>query len=255
MKKISFFIALLIVSIALLYITKKPNRNIPPVDYPVLLVGTNAEYKPFCFIDQGEIVGFEIDVIKEIAKRLNKQIVIKDLSFEALLPELQLGNLHIIAAAITPTEKRSRVVLFAHPHFSGSGFVLYTKNESTIKTIEDLKNKTVAVNEGYITDTYISQYPNINVLRLSAASIGEGILALQAGRADAFLITRNVIKSIPNDELMMQYNEIEIPNTIESSAFAISKYHSQLLPLINQEIDLMKNDGTLEVLAKKWDIS
>jgi len=255
MKKILLFIGLLVASIFVLFVMKKPSPHSNNSDYPVLLVGTNAEYKPFCFIENGEIVGFDIDVIKEIAKRMHKQIVIKDLSFDALLPELQLGNLHVVAAGMTPTEKRGKIVLFSKSHFEGEGFVLYVNHGSPITRFEDLQGKTVAVNEGYSADTYISQFSDINVLRLSAASVAEGLLALQSGRADAFIVAKSAIKPILQGEAGKQYDSIAIPDTFEASAFAISKHHAHLLPLIDREIDSMKKDGTLKELVKKWDIS
>jgi len=254
MKKISFFIALLLASILILYFIKKPNSDLRNTDYPVLLVGTNAEYKPFCFIQDGEIVGFDIDVIKEIATRLNKQLVIKDLSFEALLPELQLGNLHAVAAGMTPTGERKKTVLFANPHFEGKGFVLCTKKGNNIKSIMDLKGKAVAVNEGYTADLFISQFSDIQIFRLSAASVAEGLLALQSGRADAFIVAESAIKQLMSGDDSENYIITPIPNTTESTAFAISKHHAQLLPLINREIDAMKKDETIAILAKKWDL-
>lgn len=255
MKKILFFIALLLSSILILYCIKKPITETNNGNYPVLLVGTNAEYKPFCFIENGEIMGFDIDVIKEIAKRLDKQLVIKDLSFDALLPELQLGNLHIVAAGMTPTKKRGKIVLFTKPHFEGSGFVLYVKRNSSITSIDDLKGKTIAVNEGYTTDIFISQFPDITILRLSAASVAEGLLALQSGRTDAFLVAESVIKPLLNKEIAEQYNAITISDTMESTAFAVSKHHASLLPLIDKEIEAMKKDGTIEKLVKKWNLT
>lgn len=121
--------------------------------------------------------------------------------------------------------------------------------------MDDLKGKTVAVNEGYSTDIFISQFSDINVLRLSAASVAEGILALQSGRADAFLVAENAIKPLADEKLNAQYDVVSIPDSVESISFAISKHHAQLLPLIDREIDAMKKDGTIAALEKKWDLS
>src|SRR5580704_2849514 len=90
-----------------------------PQSSNILLVGTNAEFAPYSFIDNGQIVGFDIDVAQEVAQRLGKTITFKDMPFESLLPELQLGRIEIIAAGITPTQERAQKVLFTKPYVEG----------------------------------------------------------------------------------------------------------------------------------------
>src|SRR5579862_9191815 len=64
-----------------------------------IVIGTNAEFPPFSFIDeQGAVTGFDIDVAKEVFKRLGKQMTIKDMAFDMLIPEIQQGSIHVIAA-------------------------------------------------------------------------------------------------------------------------------------------------------------
>ena len=71
-------------------------------DQNILNVGTNAEYQPFSFLDNNdEIVGLDIDIAKEVCNRLGKKCVLHSLSFDALIPEIQLGTIHMIAAGIT----------------------------------------------------------------------------------------------------------------------------------------------------------
>src|SRR5437016_11928204 len=61
-----------------------------------LIVGTNAEFPPFAFYQERKIVGFDITVLNEIARRLGKKVSIKDLPFDALIPEIQLNKIHLI---------------------------------------------------------------------------------------------------------------------------------------------------------------
>ena len=67
-----------------------------------VIVGTNSEFPPFSFREGDDIIGFDIDVIQEVLKRLNKEIIYKDMPFDALIPEIQVGNIHIIAAGHDP---------------------------------------------------------------------------------------------------------------------------------------------------------
>lgn len=216
-----------------------------------LLVGTNAEFAPFCFIEQGEIVGFDIDVVREVAQRLGKTLVIKDSPFEALLPQIQLGAVHVLAAGLTSTPERAERMLFTKSYIGNDPLVIVAKNKH-IKTTKDLVGKQVAVNDGYTADAYISALPNVHVIRLKTPV--EAMMALQYGRADAFVAARNTIDPILEKSEKNMFIVHEIPGTNENCALAVAKQYPELLPAIQEALDAMHADGTLASLKKKWGI-
>src|SRR5256885_429404 len=120
MKKTSLFIltALIIGSMIMLWRTTKKETSLSP-SFETIIVGTNTEFQPFSFKEGDTITGFDIELMEEIGKRLNKKIIFKDMPFEALIPEIQLGNVQVAAGGITPTEKRAQRVLFTQPHLTG----------------------------------------------------------------------------------------------------------------------------------------
>ena len=158
--KTTYKIAVFIVLLALLtymYKYKFSSGEQTPKSSDILLVGTNAEFAPYSFIDNGNIVGFDIDIAHEVAKRLGKTITFKDMPFESLLPELQLGRIEIIAAGITPTQERAQKVLFTKPYVEGDKLVVLTRrNTPLITSIDDLNGKKVVVNDGFTADLYMS---------------------------------------------------------------------------------------------------
>lgn len=251
---------LLLIALALgasiAYLWYKKNPSTPTAQEDILLVGTNAEFQPFTFIDNDEIVGFDIDIAREIANRLKKKIEFKNISFEALIPEIQLGRINIIAAGMTATPERAERVFFAKPHLSGDPLVMVTlPTGPLVKTIDDLKGKVVAVNQGYTSDTTLSKYPEINLNRLSSAQISEGLLALKSGRADVFVAAKNTITPYFKQYGTDTFTFEEIPNTNESSSIAISKKYPELLPLVQKALDEMETDGTIAKLKQKWGLS
>ena len=188
MKKMSLFIIIglvAVISALMWYKVEKITSTSEPSN--TVIVGTNAEFPPFSFKDNDTLTGFDIDVIQEVFKRLKKDIVLKDMPFDALIPEIQIGNIQVIAAGITPTEERAQRALFTHPHLTGNPLVIINlKNNTPLTTLKDLTGKTVVVNEGYLADSFMSEQP-VELLRLSSALVSDGILALQSGRADAFV--------------------------------------------------------------------
>jgi len=220
-----------------------------------IIVGTNAEFQPFSFKEDNTITGFDIDVITEVFKRLNKKIILKDMPFDALIPEIQLGNIHVIAAGITPTQERAQRALFTRPHLTGNPLVIITLHNAPLTSLDDLAGKTVVVNEGYVADSYMSDQPGINLLRLSSAAVSDGMLTLESGRANAFVTALQPMKPYFNKYDISNFSVKKIPGTEESSAFAVSKHYPELRDYIQATLDRMQEDGTLDSLKRKWNLS
>lgn len=216
----------------------------------ILIVGTNAEYRPFSFIENNQIVGLDIDIIKEVAQRMGKNLQLKDMSFTALIPEMQLGKIHVIAAGMSPTEERSHQVFFTEPYHAGDPFVLISKKDKPINSIKDLTGKTVVVNEGFTADTYISQVQGPHVVRL--ASVADAFLTLASDRADAFISSTASVQPFFEQYGKESFNIVTLPHTEEITAFAVSKKYPELYERIQQILQEMKEDGTLDNLKQKW---
>ena len=86
----------------------------------VLRLGTAAVTEPFAFVDgSGEVVGFDIELARQVARRLDRRLEVVNMDFGALIPALTAGKVDMIAACITITEERARRVLFSEPYYTG----------------------------------------------------------------------------------------------------------------------------------------
>jgi polar amino acid transport system substrate-binding protein len=86
----------------------------------VLRLGTAAVTEPFSFIDgSGEVVGFDIELGRRIAQRLDMGLEVVNMDFGGLIPALASGKVDVIAACITITEERAKKVLFSAPYYAG----------------------------------------------------------------------------------------------------------------------------------------
>jgi ABC-type amino acid transport substrate-binding protein len=258
MKKTSLYITLALitaVSAAIWYRAEKRIITAPELD--TITVGVNTEFPPFAFKHDDEtITGFDIDVITEVFKRIDKKITFKDLPFDALIPEIQIGNVQVIAAGMTPTEERAKRVLFTKPHLTDNPLVIVSlKTHPVFSSLDDLQGKTVVVNEGYVADSFMSEQPGIELIRLSSALIIDALLVLQSGRADAFVTALHSMKPYFEKHGTDTFKVTPIPNTEETSAFAISNYYPELRYTIQNALDAMEEDGTLTDLRKKWNLA
>ncbi len=230
----------------------EPTRS-PEATEEILIVGTESNFPPFSFKEHNELVGFDIDIIKEVAKRLGRQIEFKDMSFEALIPQAQLGNIPVIAAGMTPTKEREKMVSFTEPYIKGDPLFVVSLADKSIENFDALKlGKKVVVNQGYTADFYMSTVEGPELIRPETPA--EAFLALQQGRADAFVTARNTLTPFFKKHNQEDYELKLISGTDESTALIVSKEYPELLVEIQAILDRMIEDGTMAALKQKWDI-
>lgn len=206
-----------------------------------LIVGTNAEFAPFCFERDGDIVGFDIDVAEEVAKRLGKTIKIVDMPFDTLIPSLMLGKIHFIAAGMSPTEERAKKVLFSLPYLEGDPLIAVYK-----KGAVPSKEARYVVCLGYTSDTYATEVLNIDPLRLSCPL--DAFMALRSGQADAFITSQMSAKPFLNEE----WDYTVVRKEGEKTCLMISKHYPELQKEINCQLQKMKDEGAIDSLKAKW---
>lgn len=216
-----------------------------------IIVGTSADFQPLSFKEDGEIVGFDIDVMKEISKRLAQPIIIVDMPFGMLLPQLQLGKIHVIAAGMTPTPERAQQVSFTKAHLEGSPLVIMQlASVERITAPQELAGKNVIVNSGYTSDQYVSQIKNVHLCKLP--TVADAIMALRSQRADAFVTSLSSIQPFMKTDMGKEFVITPIASTGETTALGVSPQHPQLLNRIQTILDDMEKDGTLTSLKNKW---
>lgn len=217
-----------------------------------LIVGTSSDYPPFSFRDlDNQIVGFDIDVVKEVGKRLNKNIDLQDRPFGTLLPQLELGQIHIIASGMTPTPERAKRVLFTKTYLSANPLLIVTAPQSARPTsLDDLKGKDVIVNTGFAADLYMSTLPDINLIRLP--KVADALNALDQGKAYAFVTASFSLQPYIKDD-KEKYAYLRLEETDEQNALALSKaLPADFVASVQSALDAMQADGTLDALKQKW---
>lgn len=253
MKKLFITLLLALITFSLLFWYRR-TADYKPLENS-LIVGTSADFPPFSFRDKDNtIVGFDIDIIKEVAKRLSLDLDIQDRPFSMLLPQIELGHIHAIAAGMTPTPERSKTVTFTKPYLLGNPLLVVSPaSQPVITSLEDLKGKDVIVNTGYTADLYMSQIPTINLLRLT--KVADALAALEHGKGFAFVTAQFTLQPYIKEK-SGQFNFFRVPETEESSALALSKkLPCEFVDKVQKTLDAMESDGTVDALKKKWELA
>ena len=213
-----------------------------------LYVGTNAEFEPFEYREGGNIVGFDIELIGEISKLINKDIEVEDMAFDGLLPALQTKKIDLIIAGMTATEERKKFVNFSESYYKSQQAIVVNKDENGINNFDNLIEKEVGVVLGYTGDIIVSEMTNVKVQRYNATS--EAIMALKSKKVQAVVLDYEPAKnySAQNPELKL----IETDSQSEEYAIAIRKEDTQLLNDINKALATLKENGTYDALLNKY---
>lgn len=213
-----------------------------------LYVGTNAEFEPFEYRESGNIVGFDIELVNEIAKLINREIEIEDMAFDGLLPALQTKKIDLIIAGMTATEERKKNVNFSEPYYKSQQAMVVYNDENNIKTFDDLEGKEVGVILGYTGDLIVSEIPNVRIQRYNATS--EAIMGLKSKKVQAVVLDYEPAKnySAQNPELKL----VETASESEEYAIAVRKEETQLLEDINKALTTLKENGTYDTLLNKY---
>lgn len=207
-----------------------------------LIMVTEAGFAPYEYYSNGEIVGVDVDIAKEIAASMGKELVIKDIAFDSIINEVKTGKADFGAAGISYNEERAKSVDFTI-NYSTSKQVVIVKNDSGITNIGDINGKKIAVQLGSIADTYVSStYKDVSVVRqkkyLSA------IEDLNTGKVDCV-----VMDLLPAEQILKTNSGLKILDGAlveDSYGMIVKKGNKELLNNINRVLEKLKNEGKID---------
>jgi glutamine transport system substrate-binding protein len=157
MKKFSLISVLVIFSLLLAACGTGGDGKVNGDGKKVYKVGIDTTYPPFEFEEGGEYKGIDIDIINAIAKDQGFDIEFSPMDFNGIIPAMQAGELDIAIAGMSITDKRKKTVDFSDPYFDAGLSLVVKKGTSGIKSIDDLKGKTVAVKKGTTGATFAEE--------------------------------------------------------------------------------------------------
>lgn len=221
----------------------------------VLKMGTSADYPPFEYIDTtkgNEIIGFDVDLAKMITKELGYEFEIVDMDFTGLIPALQSGKVDFVLAGMTPTKERKKNVDFSDVYYVSRNMIV-SKKGSGIKTVEDLKGKTVGVQTGSIQEGEAKKIAKKVDMKIESRNrIPELIQEIQSGRFDAAIIEDTVAKGyLKTSGGKLEGHTIPTNEQEAGSAIAFPK-GSKLRDEFNKVLQEKMKNGEVDKLIKKW---
>ncbi len=221
-----------------------------------LIIATEATYPPYEYLNNnGEIIGFDIDIIKEICKKIGRKYkVIHQPSFESLILGLQSNKFDIAIGAITINEERKKQVSFSDIYFQDNISFIFKKDSNLEISKKSLKGKILGLQSGTVFEKYVlDNFSEIVTIKLYN-SVSEGLLDLKNDRIDGYVGDGSILKYWILKENNKQFKTIDVfeKKYISKMAIAVNKNNTKLLKLINQALSKIKSEKSLENISKDY---
>ena len=252
LKKIFAIATIGVMSLGLISCGKKDVDKLSQIkENGKLVVGLSADYAPYEFHiinaeGKDEIVGFDVDMAKEIAKDMGVELEVQDMNFENLVAGVSAGKIDLAISGMTPDAERKKSVDFSDIYYIAEhGFLVKAENKDKYKTFEDLKGQKVGAQMGAIqVDIAEEKIPDADIQLLS--NVNDLVLGLKAGKMEALVVAFPVaeMKVKNNPELVV--GEENVKDVEGGSAVAIQKKQQALLDSVNATIKRIKDEKLLD---------
>ena len=220
----------------------------------VLYVGCESAFAPFTYInDKGELVGFDLDLIRAMAATEGFKVEVRAFPFDGLIPALMTGSIDLIISGFTISPERAKRVDFSDPYYRcGLTFLIKTVNADKFNTLEDLKNEVLCSQIGTTGALYTTKVlPNVKLRQFNSQP--ECYLELQNDGCVAVCNDRPV-----NDFFLATSKTKEIvskPITTDTSEYygiAVRKGDTRMLNLINKALKNTLENGDFKRISEQW---
>ena len=215
------------------------------------VVATDTSFVPFEFEEDGEYVGFDIDIVNAIADRVGFEIDLETTNFDGIIPGLQTGTFDIAIAGITITEERKGAVDFTSPYYKSGLRIGVPIDNTDINGVEDLEGLDIATRLGSTSADYISE--NIEGATPNTyEQLDQAYLSVEGGGSDA------VLYDAPNVEYYILTQGEDSLKTVgellegQDYGLAVSKGNEELVTAMNEALAEIIDDGTYAEIFSDW---
>lgn len=217
-------------------------------------VGIDDTYPPMEYKDEGgNYAGFDVDMAKEIAKRLNKEIEFVPTAWSAIFTGLSSNKYDCIISSLSITEERKKTIAYTRPYIANNQVIIVGIDNEDIKSEADLGDRIVAVQMGTTSEDSCNEFMKTTPFKdfKKYEGMTQALNELKIGRVDAVVTDLVVGKYfVANDKESFKLVSTTLPN--EPIAIGFAKANQADADKIDKVIGEMMDDGTLAKISEKW---
>ncbi len=211
-----------------------------------LVMATSPDFPPFEYLEGGNVVGIEVDILKKVADKMGVELVIEQMDFDSVIPGVQAGKYDVGVSGITATEERKANMAFSDTYFIAAQAIVVTP-DSPIQTKADLSGKKISVQTGTTAEDYcMSEGYEVSAFTAN----NDAAAALTSGKVDAWVVDNEVAVALAAEQGLTVLDEAM---TTEPYAFAFAKdADTAMIAVFNEVIAEMIADGSMEALFTQY---
>lgn len=227
------------------------------------IVGTTSGYAPYVSLNEkGNYEGFDIDFAHELAKKLHRKLVIKDLgSMPSLLLALKKNKIDAIIWAISITSERLKemeMIYYQGEKVTELPLLFWKEIPPSITKIEDLgkdSKYSVCVEAGSYQDSVLQQYPSLKLRFLD--KITDAIMELKFGKSTATATDHSLLSHLQTQHPELKVLRASLPADQHAlgNGVCVRKEEKELADKIRRAIEELKQEGKIAELEKKWNMT
>ena len=225
-----------------------------PAPAKVYVVGTDAAYAPFeSQNEKGEIVGFDIDIVKAVAQKAGIEVKFVNTPWEGIFKTLDQGDRDLLVSAVTITDERKQSMDFSNPYFDAQQLIAVKAN-SKISKFDDLKKLKVGVQTGTTGDEVVTKLQgknSTNIKRFESTPLA--LKELESGGVDAVVADNGVVVHYIANNPGGRFRTVSDPSFVpEQYGMALKKGNRALLDKVNQGLAAIRADGTYQRIHAQY---
>ncbi|MBM7571206.1 amino acid ABC transporter substrate-binding protein [Aquibacillus albus] len=216
----------------------------------VISVGTEGTYAPFTFHnEEDELTGYDVEVMREVANRIGIEVDFQETQWDSMFAGLNSERFDVIANQVGINEDRLENYDFSIPYTVSGAVVVVPEDNEDITSFDDLEGKesaqSLTSNFGAIAEEHGAEL-------IGVEGLAQSIELIKQGRVDVTVNDRlavlDFIQQQPDSGIKIAAQQDEVSET----AFAFRKGNEELVEAFNEQLEAMKEDGTLAEISEKW---
>ncbi len=206
-------------------------------------------YPPFNYSDNGELVGFDVEIGYALAERMGMEPNPVTNPWQTILAALQSNRFDAIIGSMAITEERQKEVNFTIPYYESGAQVFISEENEEIQSVADLNSKRIGVVIASTFEDIAREYTD------DVTTYDSDVTALQdllvRGRLDA-VITDQLVGLYAINQNNLAIKPVDVPIYLDQMGIPVKKENTELLERINAALEEMKNDGTYAEISEKY---
>jgi len=224
-----------------------------------IVVATNASPKPFNYEDNGELTGYEIEVVRAIFKDSDKyDVKFEKTEWSGVFAGLDADRYQMAVNNISYTKERAEKYLYAAPTAKNPNVLVVKKDDNSIKSLDDIGGKSTEVVQGTTTAKQLEDYnkqhaDNRTVLNYTKADFQQIMSRLSDGQFDYKIFDKIGVETVIKNQGLDNLKVIELPSDQQPYVYPLlAKGQDELKSFVDKRIQELYKDGTLEKLSKQF---